>query len=204
MWHFEVLIAFMFASVGLTLAPGPDILYVLSLSLNSGWKKGFMTALGLVSGLIFHTMAVALGVGYIIERYSSLIIVIKILGALYLLFLAYQMWTQKSIQSMKKENKKHFKEHFKTGLVMNLINPKVSLFFLGFFPAFQFHDTWHMSTQFLFLGFLFLLQALVIFFSVAFFSAALGQSFSRVKDRINWNKIQSILLFSIAILLFLS
>ena len=200
----EVLFAFMFTAFGLTLAPGPDILYVLTLSLSSGWKKGFMAALGLVFGLIFHTMLVAMGVGYLIERYSNLMISIKILGALYLLYLAYQMWFQKGMPFIKKEEEKHFKQHFKTGLIMNLSNPKVSLFFLGFFPAFRFHDTWHLSLQFLFLGLLFILQALFIFFCVAFFSSVLGQSFSSVKKRLNWNKIQSILLFSIAILLLLS
>lgn len=204
MWHFEVLFVFMFSAIGLTLTPGPDLLYVLSLSLSAGWKKGFVTALGLVSGLIFHTMIVALGVGYLIERYSSLMIIIKIIGALYLFFLSYQMWFRKRTLAKKAKDKKELMQYYKTGLVMNLTNPKVGLFFLGFLPAFIFHDAWHISMQFLFLGFLFITQALVIFFIVAYFSSILGKSFSGLEKRFNWNKIQSILLLSIAILLLLS
>jgi len=202
--HIEVLSAFIFAAVGLTLAPGPDILYVVSLSIASGWKKGVITALGLISGLVFHTLAVAFGVGFLLERFPILFIFLKIVGALYLTFLAFQSWCQKEQLSKSNKDVNPFLKQYTTGLVMNLTNPKVSLFFLGFFPAFQFHDYWPISYQFLFLGLLFILQAFIIFFVVAYFSASLGRSIVFENKRFKWNKIQAILLLSIAILLLLS
>ncbi len=204
MWHFDVLVTFLVASVGLTLAPGPDILYVLSQSLSFGWQKGFTVALGLVSGLILHTLGVALGLGFLIEHYPVVFTLIKFSGAAYLLYLAYTSWVEKRTISQANQSNQPTKKDFMTGFVMNVSNPKVSLFFLGFFPAFRFHDSWPMPLQFTLLGFIFMLQALLIFFGVSFFSGRFKSSFFTPKRSFNWNKMQAVFLMAIAILLLLS
>lgn len=204
MLHFDILSAFILTAVGFTLAPGPDMLYVLTQSVTSGWRKGFTTATGLVTGLIIHTLSVAFGLGYVLERFPAVFVIIKGIGALYLTYLAYLLWRQKQSKDVNTIEKKEFKKDFTTGFIMNLTNPKVSLFFFGFFPAFRFHDTWSITYQFLLLGLLFMLQALLIFFIVAFFSERFGRSFVTPKKQLYWNKIQALLLLFIVVILLLS
>ena len=152
-------------SISLTLFPGPDILFVISISLQKGWKKGVELSLGLTSGIIIHTLAVVLGLGAILKHQPNAIRVIEISGATYLIYLAVQIW----INSIKNQNNslkpsKH-KNLFLTGFIMNLSNPKVSLFFISFFPGFLFHHEWTYTLQFLILGSIFFVQALFVFIS---------------------------------------
>ena len=88
----EQLIPFLTASILLTFSPGPDIIYVLVRSIAYGAKQGVATAFGLVSGIIIHTSLVAFGVSAIIRQSDTTFLIIKILGALYLLYLAYQVY----------------------------------------------------------------------------------------------------------------
>ena len=84
---FDILFLFLMTSITLTLSPGPDILYVLSQSLNDGFRSGFSVSLGLVSGLFFHTAFIALGFGFLITEYPHIIKFIKYFGALYLIYI---------------------------------------------------------------------------------------------------------------------
>lgn len=88
----EQLLPFLTASILLTLAPGPDIIYVLVRSIAYGAKQGIVTALGLVSGIIVHTTLVAFGVSAVIKQSENLFLIIKIFGAVYLLYLAWQVY----------------------------------------------------------------------------------------------------------------
>ncbi|MDC3218869.1 LysE family translocator, partial [Flavobacteriaceae bacterium] len=154
----NTLLLFIFTSITLTLFPGPDILFVLSTSLHKGWKSGVKLSLGLTSGILIHTLVVVLGVGSLLTVYPEVIRVIELLGALYLIFLAIQSWRIKNSVSLKPN--KMSQNLFFTGFIMNLSNPKVSLFFLSFFPGFLFHESWSYTIQFLILGMLFFTQAL--------------------------------------------
>ena len=204
MLHFDILSVFILTAMGFTLVPGPDMLYVLTQSVTSGWQKGFTTATGLVTGLIIHTLSVAFGLGYVLESFPLVIVIIKVIGAVYLIYLAYLLWRQRQSKGVNTIVKKEFKKDFTTGFIMNLTNPKVSLFFLGFFPAFRFHDKWSVTCQFLLLGVLFMLQALLVFFIVAFFSDRFGRSYVTPKKQLYWNKIQALLLLFIVVILLLS
>jgi len=107
-------------SISLTLFPGPDILFVISISLQKGWKKGVELSLGLTSGIIIHTLAVVLGLGAILKHQPNAIRVIEISGATYLIYLAVQIW----INSIKNQNNSlkpsKDKNLFLTGFIMNL------------------------------------------------------------------------------------
>ncbi|MCF4102475.1 LysE family translocator [Gillisia sp. M10.2A] len=162
------LIPFLAASILLTLSPGPDIVYVLLQSITNGKKSGIVTALGLVSGILVHTSLVAFGVSAIIKESENLFFLIKLFGTLYLFYLAYKVYKSDANISLTQENVpvKSSLRLFKQGFIMNVLNPKVTIFFLAFFPGFLWSDN-NTVFQFYMLGFLFMLQALFIFGTIA-------------------------------------
>ena len=122
MLHFDILSAFILTAVGFTLAPGPDMLFVLTQSVTSGWRKGFATATGLVTGLIIHTLSVAFGLGYALEYFPEVFFIIKGIGAIYLTYLAYLLLRQKQSKDVNTIVEKEFQKNFATGFIMNLTN----------------------------------------------------------------------------------
>lgn len=155
------ILLFLISSLALTLMPGPDILFVINQSLDKK-KNGIITSLGLCTGLIFHTMFLAFGLSALINSNKDLMTFLKYFGTMYLFYLAYL-----EIKSVNKINKSLNSKLFLRGLYMNLINPKVLIFFIAYFPNFLFSDTIKISNQFLILGFVFILQALVVFIFVS-------------------------------------
>ncbi|MBT8319059.1 MAG: LysE family translocator [Gramella sp.] len=165
----EQIIPFLTASILLTFSPGPDIIYVLVRSMAYGAKQGILTALGLVSGILVHTSLVAFGVSAIIKQSENIFLIIKIFGAVYLLFLAWQVYKSDPEIAFSSEGvgKRKSFSIFRKGFIMNVLNPKVGIFFLAFFPGFLLDLTGNTILQFYILGFLFMLQALIIFSLVA-------------------------------------
>ena len=157
----QEILLFLISSLALTLMPGPDILFVVNQSLDKK-KNGIITSLGLCTGLIFHTMFLVFGLSALIESNNDLITFLKYFGTIYLFYLAYL-----EIKSENKVNTNLNSKLFLRGLYMNLINPKVLIFFIAYFPNFLFSDTIKISNQFLLLGFVFIFQALLIFISVS-------------------------------------
>ncbi|NJY63572.1 LysE family translocator [Salinimicrobium sp. CDJ15-81-2] len=164
------LIAFLAAAILLTISPGPDIIYVLVQGMTNGRKHGIVTTLGLVSGIIIHTSLVAFGVSAIIKQSETLFFLIKILGAGYLFYLAWQVYKSDPAINVGKpatQQKKELTSLYKKGFLMNVLNPKVAIFFLAFFPGFLWDPEGNTIYQFYILGFLFMLQAFLIFSAVA-------------------------------------
>ena len=197
----NTLFLFLISSLTLTLLPGPDLLFVISTSLARGWRKGVLVGLGLCSGLILHTALLVLGVGTFLERLPEGVRALELLGALYLLFIAYGVWNS-SQNSLKSNSKKQGAERlYFTGFVMNLTNPKVSLFFISFFPGFLFSEALSYTLQFLILGGIFFVQALVVFLVSAILVSFLGQRLQNFGSQSLWNKVQAAVLLVIALLL---
>jgi len=173
----EQLLPFLTASVLLTLSPGPDIIYVLVQGMTNGWRHGFVTALGLVTGIVVHTTLVAFGVSAVIQRSDSIFLAVKVLGAAYLFYLAYMVYKGDSTIQMSTGGviKRTYTSLFKQGLLMNVLNPKVAIFFLAFFPGFLWEPEGNTVLQFYILGFLFMLQALLIFSMVAVLSGRISR-----------------------------
>lgn len=165
----DQIIPFLTASILLTFSPGPDIIYVLVRSMAFGYRQGIVTALGLVSGILIHTSLVAFGVSAIIKQSDSIFLLIKVLGAAYLLYLAYQVYKSDPEIAFSSEGikQKSMFGLFRQGFIMNVLNPKVSIFFLAFFPGFLWDPEGNTVLQFYILGGLFMLQALIIFSCVA-------------------------------------
>lgn len=176
---FEQILAFLGASILLTLSPGPDIVYVLVQSISQGKKAGIVTALGLVSGIIIHTTLLAFGISLLIKESPTLFIGIKIIGAFYLFYLAFKAYRRPSnlVFFPNRVPKRKAFELFKKGFVMNVINPKVLLFFLAFFPAFLWNAKHNTVFQFYVLGGIFMLQAFLIFLFVSLLAGGIAGFF---------------------------
>jgi len=198
----EQLIPFLVASVGLTLSPGPDILYVFTLSITENKTKAIVFASGLVSGLIVHTALVAFGVAAIIKQEEWIFQMIKYFGVAYLLYLAIQAYRSDAQFSgyERQENKKSYLSAYKKGILMNILNPKVSLFFLAFLPGFIWDQNANISIQLMMLGLLFMLQAWIIFFGVSQLGSIINlKKIAAYSQTAQW--IQIILLLGIALYL---
>ena len=165
----DQILLFLISSLVLTLMPGPDILFVLNQSLENK-KSGFLISIGLCSGLVIHTLILMFGLSVFIETNEYLINYLKYFGALYLFYLAYVEFQTK----LNKEIEPNSTNLFFRGLYMNLVNPKVLLFFIAYFPNFLFSETISVSLQFLILGSIFISQALIIFFIVSIASNTLS------------------------------
>ncbi len=192
----ENLIAFSIASFFLALSPGPDNIYVIAQSLANGTKSGIATATGLVSGIIIHTTLLAFGVSVIITKSPLLFYALKVIGALYLLFLAFTVYTSDaSISFQEKAPKKSFFELFKQGFIMNLINPKVLVFFLGFFSGFLWDESQKTILQFYILGAIFMIVAFTTFALLSVLAGGVRDTITKHKNTGRVLKWMQILVF---------
>ena len=210
---------FIVAAILLALTPGPDILLVLTTSVLNGFKKGAQLALGLTTGVLFHTCIVTLGVAALVVANPLLFNAIKYAGVAYLLYIgisgvwkAEQNKKRKKIQEQKaqqnqsenlesSENNPNRKLYVR-GILMNVLNPKVALFFLALFPQFLNPDS-NVSLNSLILGGVFAVITLSVFTGVAALSGYLGQKVNFIQGntrRIAWIQL-GIYLFIIAWLL---
>lgn len=171
----NILIPFLTASILLTFMPGPDIIYVIMQSITNGKKYGIVTAFGLVSGVLVHTTFIAFGIAAIINNSETLFFIIKLFGALYLFYLAFIIYRNSSSINLEENqvSKKSFISLYKKGFIMNVLNPKVAIFFLAFFPGFIIESQGKIIFQIYLLGLLFMIQAFVVFTLVSVTSAYL-------------------------------
>ena len=133
-----VLLAFALASVIIALTPGPDMALQLSRTVNYGRAHGLLCMAGAMSGIVVHTTLVALGISVLIVAAPTLFLALKIAGAVYLLYLAYQAVVHGGGLKIAVKAKRlpTLKETYLTGIGINLMNPKVVLFFVTFLPQF--------------------------------------------------------------------
>ena len=199
----ETVIAFVLASVILSLVPGPDNIYVMTNSALKGWRVGFYTTLGLCTGLIGHTFLVAIGVSVIFQTSALAFNGLKIVGACYLIYLGWLSLQSKelNISGTGKDNSN--RSYYITGVIMNLTNPKVALFFLVFLPQFVNISKGSVTIQVVLLGLLFILSALCVFSSIAFLGSFL-ESYLKKSSSVNKNinKLAALVYFALAINLF--
>lgn len=170
----ESLIPFVTASMLLAVAPGPDNIFVLSQSTLYGKRSGIVITLGLCTGLIFHTSLVALGVATLLQTSSWAFAAIKALGGVYLLYLAWQILNSPLPSLTGDETALSDKALYLRGIIMNISNPKVSIFFLAFLPQFADASNGPVAPQIFMLGALFGLLSLLIFSGIATIAAEIG------------------------------
>ena len=177
---YETALAFFAAAVLLALAPGPDNIFVLTQSALRGRVAGLTVVLGLCTGLIVHTTAVALGVAALFQASATAFTALKLAGAAYLLYLAWQAFSA-SAREIPTQTKSTMGlwQYYLRGIIMNVSNPKVSIFFLAFLPQFADPDRGSLSAQLMTLGGIFMIATLVVFGSIAILAGSLGQWMSR-------------------------
>lgn len=160
---------FFLLALALDIAPGPDIIFVFTQSLAYGWKSGVCVTLGLCSGLCFHVTLAAFGVALLLKRYPLAFTAITLCGAAYLAYLGWGAWDSASVVSVDGAAAPQLPPMrlYLRGVVMNMCNPKVMLFFLSFLPRFTCPEKGRMVLQFLLLGFIFMISALITFSAVA-------------------------------------
>ena len=171
----ETTISFVTAAILLALAPGPDNIFVLTEAALNGRKAGFCIIFGLCTGLIFHSIAVAIGVAAIFQASTVAFSILKYIGAAYLLYLAYQLFNadKRKIEEEKNEGIPCLKL-YKRGVIMNITNPKVSIFFLAFLPQFTDPSRGSLPLQIFMLGGLFMASAFVVFGMIATLAGTIG------------------------------
>ena len=175
MIEIETAITFLGFAFALAMVPGPDNIFVLTQSALHGRLCGVCVTLGLVTGLIFHTSAVAFGVAAIFQTSLIAFSVLKYAGAAYLLYLAYMSFRSgKSTLAASDAPRESAFALYKRGLIMNIANPKVTIFFLAFLPLFVDPTRGGIIAQFYQLGALMMVMTFIVFSSVALAAGFIG------------------------------
>lgn len=180
---------FVAASTLLALAPGPDIIYVLTRGIAQGRKAGIAAALGFASGCIFHTALAALGVAALIRSSPLAFDIVRYAGAAYLAWIGIQALRHRSAFSIEGASEaRTLTTIYKQSVIGNMLNPKVTLFFLAFLPQFVDSAAGHVALQMAILGIVFMLVTIVVFGAVALFAALIGDWVRRkpaIGERLN-------------------
>lgn len=173
---FDTACIFFAASIALALAPGPDNIFVLTQSAMHGRVAGMLVTLGLCTGILVHTTAVSLGVAAVFQTSSVAFNALKVLGAVYLLYLAWRAFRAgaSDIPENHKPDAGRSRLYVR-GVLMNVTNPKVAIFFLAFLPQFADPARGSLTLQLLYLGAVFILATLIVFGSVAWTAGLLGE-----------------------------
>jgi threonine/homoserine/homoserine lactone efflux protein len=175
---------FVAASLAVIVAPGPDNIYVLTRGFAQGRKVALASAWGMCSGLLFHTTLAAVGLSAILARSAGALSLVKFIGAAYLVYLGIRalLSREEFSPSVEKIFTVKLRNFFLQGLTMNLLNPKVAVFFMAFLPQFvspSVGTAGSAALRLVALGLVFALLSVVIFSAIALFSGVVGDRLSR-------------------------
>lgn len=160
----------------LNLMPGPDTLFIMSKTASQGWKAGVAASLGICSGVYVHVFAAAFGLSALLATSATAFVIVKLVGAAYLIYLGWMTLRQKSglasaasVQAI--QTKQALLTIYRQGFLTNALNPKVALFFLAFVPQFISADSSNTVLAFILLGTVFDISSLLWCTTVALFTA---------------------------------
>ena len=166
---------FVGVSWALILAPGPDMLYVISRGIAHGRRAGLLSAVGVVCGILVHTTAAAFGLTLILQTSALAFLLVKYVGAAYLIYLGIKAWQDKSTLRLEASTPVvKSQELFWQGVLSNVLNPKIAIFFLAFLPQFVDKGSSHVTGQMVFLGLTFACFGLCFLLFVGYFSGTIG------------------------------
>ncbi|MBI5935938.1 MAG: LysE family translocator [Chloroflexi bacterium] len=162
-------------SWALILAPGPDMLYVITRGMAHGRRAGIVSAIGVVCGILVHTTATAFGTTLIFQTSALAFLMVKYLGAIYLIYLSIITWQNKSAFNPQSSSADaNSRSLFWQGVLSNVLNPKIAVFFLAFLPQFVNQEGGQITLQMTILGLTFALFGLIFLISVGYFAGAVG------------------------------
>jgi threonine/homoserine/homoserine lactone efflux protein len=174
MFPTEILLAYLLAVLIVVIAPGPDNILAISRGLSQGWAAAAASSVGAGLGIMVHSVAAALGLALVLQTSPLAFWVVKVAGALYLLWLGVRALASRSLISFAPSSRQSLRRIFLTGLLSNVLNPKPGLFVVAFIP--QFVSTARGSVQLQMLGYgaIFALLTALIFTLLGGFSARLS------------------------------
>ena len=176
----KILLMFFTTSVLLALSPGPDNLFVMTQAGQHGRKAGLLVTLGLCTGLLFHTAAVTFGLATLFKASAAAFTILKFTGACYLLFLAWKAFRAGTESGpTTAADQLNSASLYRRGIIMNITNPKVSVFFLAFLPQFADPAKGPLSAQLLLLGGVFIIATTVVFGTISILAGVFGERFRR-------------------------
>lgn len=196
---------YLLTSLLLNVTPGTDTMYIISRSASQGRKAGYYSVLGISTGSFIHTLLAAFGLSIILAKSIVLFTAIKLIGAAYLIYLGIKMLRQKSPLNFESSVLQHkeLKMIYMQGVITNVTNPKVALFFISFLPQFIHPDNPYGPVPFILLGISFIMTGTIWCFIIAYFA-----SFATKKLRENakiadlLNKLTGIVFIGLGIKLF--
>jgi threonine/homoserine/homoserine lactone efflux protein len=174
----SLLIQFVIAAVVICVVPGPDQLFIVATAATRGVRAGLAAAFGMASGMVVHTTLLALGLAALLRSAPDALVVVRVIGAGYLMFLAVHEFRAASTRSTSTAHEGHRGERMRAawvrGLLTNLANPKVVLFYIAFLPQFVDERLGHVTIQLVVLGSIFLLLGLAVDLVEAALAGRLG------------------------------
>ena len=171
---------FIGVSWALIIAPGPDMLYVISRGITHGHRAGILSAIGVVCGILVHTTAAALGLTLILQTSALAFLLVKYIGAAYLIYLGIKAWRDKSTFTLQSSAPAVTSSVlFWQGVLSNVLNPKIAIFFLAFLPQFVEEGSSSVAWQMIFLGATFACFGLCFLLVVGYFSGTIGRWLTR-------------------------
>ena len=163
-------------SWALIISPGPDMLYVITRGMAHGRKAGILSAIGVVCGILVHTTAAALGLTLILQTSAFAFLFVKFVGAAYLIYLGIKSWRDQSTFTLQTSTPTGKSSAlFWQGVLSNVFNPKIAIFFLAFLPQFVAQGSSQVTLQMVILGLTFASFGLCFLLAVGYFSGTIGR-----------------------------
>ena len=171
---------FITVSWALIIAPGPDMLYVITRGMTHGRKAGILSAIGVICGILVHTTAAALGLTLIFQTSALAFAIVKYIGAIYLVYLGIKAWQDTSTLSLQSITASASAPRlFWQGVLSNVLNPKIAIFFLAFLPQFVDKGRGYITVQLILLGLTFAFFGLCFLLVVGYSSGSIGSWLTR-------------------------
>lgn len=204
MFNFENFYLFLSVSLLINIAPGPDMLYTAARSLSQGTKAGIFSALGVFCGCFVHIAAAVFGLSKIIEESVLLFSLIKYAGAAYLIYLGIRsLLSKNNQQDIGRLANMSYKKVFAQGMLTNVLNPKVAIFFLSFLPQFIDPASPYLKEQIAILGLWFAAQGTLVLTLVALLAGGFRKMLVRNKTFWSWqSRITGLILIGLGIRIF--
>lgn len=187
MLDLTTIITFAVASFALQITPGPAVMYVITRSIDQGRKAGVVSAAGVGTGTLFHVALAAMGLSAVLMTSATLFEIVKLAGAGYLIYLGIQKWREPAtVLSDDPTNTLIWSKIYSQGVLVNVFNPKIALFFLAFLPQFVHPELGMPTLQIFTLGMVFVIVGIFSDSTYAMIAGTVGQGLKR--SRIFWER----------------
>jgi threonine/homoserine/homoserine lactone efflux protein len=174
-------LTFAAATLVLNLTPGPDMMYIIARSLGQGRRAGLVSALGITGGCLFHAFAATVGIAALLCSWPIAFEVVRYAGAVYLVYLGVRLLTRRRPEGKVAEDAPSapLTAIFRQGVITNILNPKVALFFLAFLPQFVMPAKGSAALQLAVLSLYFIFSTTILNLGVALLSGVAGDFLRR-------------------------